>query len=192
MTKEIFINKNRIQVIVILAAGGVLLAYALFHSSSKSTIPGWEPVNASLEKAMATTNPSNPSNSTNPTNPSNPSNPSNPTNSTTAPQSHLTTNDNLLSGSTINNTTPAPSATIDPESISKEATAASMLLDLNQATQAQLETLPGIGPAKAQAIITYREQHNGFQSIEQLLKVKGIGPKMLARLSALVQVSPAQ
>ncbi len=53
-------------------------------------------------------------------------------------------------------------------------------IDLNTATAEQLMTLKGVGKKKAQAIITYREQHNGFQRIEELDEVKGIGPKLLS------------
>jgi competence protein ComEA len=53
-------------------------------------------------------------------------------------------------------------------------------IDLNTATAEQLMTLKGIGKKKAQAIISYREKHNGFQRIEELEQVKGIGPKLLS------------
>lgn len=207
MTKETALNKNRMLIFVMLAAGGALLAYALFHSSSQSTIPGWEPVNASLEKALATTNPSSSQKTNKVTSQTEPS-VSSAAASPTAQSSPLTGSNHLASGSpNDNSSTQAPSATKDPALTSKDpaststeaasaststSSAASNLLDLNQATQAQLETLPGIGPSKALAIITYREQHNGYQSVEQLLKVKGIGPKMLARISPLVQASPTK
>src|SRR5919109_2199395 len=50
------------------------------------------------------------------------------------------------------------------------------LVNLNTATVADLDTLPGIGPALAQRIISYREQHGGFRKLEDLLDVPGIGP----------------
>lgn len=52
-------------------------------------------------------------------------------------------------------------------------------LNLNQATQSELETLNGIGPSKAEAIITYREENGLFQTVEEILEVNGIGEKML-------------
>ena len=53
-------------------------------------------------------------------------------------------------------------------------------IHLNQATQDELETLNGIGPSKAQAIVDYREENGPFQSIEEVLEVSGIGEKTLA------------
>lgn len=62
------------------------------------------------------------------------------------------------------------------------------LVNLNTAAQAELETLPGVGPVTAQAIIAWREQHGGFTSIDELLEVDGIGEKTLATLSPHVTV----
>jgi competence protein ComEA len=56
------------------------------------------------------------------------------------------------------------------------------MVSLNSASKAELDSLPGIGPATAAKIIQYREEHGGFSSIEELLDVKGIGPKKLAAM----------
>lgn len=61
-------------------------------------------------------------------------------------------------------------------------------IDLNSATAAQLESLNGIGPAKAQAIIDYRTKHGPFQKVEDLEKVDGIGSKMVEKLKPMVTV----
>lgn len=61
-------------------------------------------------------------------------------------------------------------------------------LDLNTATAAQLETLPGIGPVLAARIVDYREQHGRFRSVRDLLKVAGIGPKKFASIEPHVRV----
>ena len=51
-------------------------------------------------------------------------------------------------------------------------------VNLNTATKDELVALPGIGPAKAQAIVDYRNQHGPFRNIDELRKVKGIGEKL--------------
>ena len=61
-------------------------------------------------------------------------------------------------------------------------------LDLNTATQVQLEELPGIGPTLAQAIIQEREREGGFHSVDDLRRVSGIGDARFARLRPLVTV----
>ena len=60
------------------------------------------------------------------------------------------------------------------------------LIDLNSAGAAELETLPGIGPVTAAAIIGHREQQGPFPSVESLLEVAGIGPVKLGRIAHLV------
>ena len=63
-------------------------------------------------------------------------------------------------------------------------------VNLNTATRDELVELPGIGPAKAQAILDYRAQHGGFKSVDELKDVKGIGAKRFEKLRAEVSVSP--
>ncbi len=65
-------------------------------------------------------------------------------------------------------------------------------LDLNRATAAQLETLPGIGAVKAAAILAVRETRGGFQSMEELEAVRGIGPALVAKLRPLVVLGTKQ
>ena len=62
------------------------------------------------------------------------------------------------------------------------ALAAGQQLDLNTATVEQLDQLDGVGPATAQKIVAYRQQHGGFRSVDELDQVPGIGPKRLAAL----------
>lgn len=61
-------------------------------------------------------------------------------------------------------------------------------VNINQATQSELETLNGIGPSKAEAIITYREENGLFQTVEDILEVNGIGEKMLESIQDHVVV----
>jgi len=61
-------------------------------------------------------------------------------------------------------------------------------VDLNTAGIEELDTLPGIGPITAQAIMEYREIHGPFASPEDLLQVRGIGPKKLAAILGHITV----
>lgn len=61
-------------------------------------------------------------------------------------------------------------------------------VNLNTAGPAELEALPGVGPAIAQAIVTHRDEHGDFRSIDDLLEVPGIGEAKLAQLRELVTV----
>lgn len=59
-------------------------------------------------------------------------------------------------------------------------------ININQADRAALMDLPGIGEKKAQAIMDYRDQHGPFRKESDLLKVKGIGPKMLEKMKPYI------
>lgn len=61
-------------------------------------------------------------------------------------------------------------------------------LSLNSATQAEFETLPGVGPVTAARIVAWREKHGRFSRIEELQEVDGIGPKTYAQLADLVRL----
>jgi len=61
--------------------------------------------------------------------------------------------------------------------------ATGQLVNLNTADQAQLETLPGVGPVTARAILDYRAEKGSFTSVEELLEVSGIGDATLAKVS---------
>jgi competence protein ComEA len=61
-------------------------------------------------------------------------------------------------------------------------------LDLNTATVAQLDQLPGVGPVLAQRIIDYRTQHGAFRSVDELRQVSGIGDAKFTDLKNLVRV----
>ncbi len=66
--------------------------------------------------------------------------------------------------------------------------AATTKINLNTATAEQLDTLPGVGPVTAQAILSWREENGRFTSIDDLLDVKGIGDATLGELRDLVTV----
>jgi competence protein ComEA len=66
----------------------------------------------------------------------------------------------------------------------------SELIDINTASSAELETLPGIGPTTAQKIIEYRQTNGAFVSIEDIINVSGIGPGLYERIKDLITVGP--
>jgi len=78
---------------------------------------------------------------------------------------------------------PAPVALASPSS-----SAGGGLIDLNTASLDALQEIPGVGPVIAQRIVTYREQNGGFQTVEQLLEVSGIGESTFAQMQPMVTV----
>src|SRR5450830_671123 len=64
-------------------------------------------------------------------------------------------------------------------------------VNLNTATQAELESLKNIGPVKAQAIIDYRKKNGGFKTVDELNNVPGIGDKTMQSLKSEISVSGA-
>lgn len=80
---------------------------------------------------------------------------------------------------------PSPLASQSPSGPREETTGP---LDLNRADAGALDTLPGIGPATADAIIEHRERIGGFTSVDQLLDVRGIGDAKLEQIRPLVAV----
>lgn len=62
------------------------------------------------------------------------------------------------------------------------------VVDLNTATETELDALPGVGPATARAIVEERNRRGGFHSVRDLLRIRGIGERRLAELRARLQV----
>ncbi len=63
-------------------------------------------------------------------------------------------------------------------------------VNLNTATQSELESVKGLGPAKAKAIITYRDENGNFKSVDDLDKVKGFGKASVDKLRDELTVGP--
>ncbi len=62
------------------------------------------------------------------------------------------------------------------------------ITNLNTAKLSQLQLLPGIGPKMAERVIQYRLAHGGFQSVEQIMDVKGIGPKKFEKMKPFIKI----
>jgi competence protein ComEA len=61
-------------------------------------------------------------------------------------------------------------------------------VNLNSASEAELQTLPGIGPSKAAAIMEYRTENGSFKSVEELMEISGIGEKTFEKLKESITV----
>jgi competence protein ComEA len=83
---------------------------------------------------------------------------------------------------------PAPSAAPAETSRSTPASPPT-IVDLNRATLADLDRLPGIGPVLARRIVEHRDRHGAFRTVDELLGVPGIGDRLLARLRPFVRVT---
>lgn len=83
---------------------------------------------------------------------------------------------------------PGAAGPAEPPAAPGTSAAPSVAVDLNTATVAQLDDLPGVGPVTAAAIVAWRDSHGRFTSVDQLGEVDGIGPARLARLRPLVHV----
>ena len=74
---------------------------------------------------------------------------------------------------------------------SGKKTGPSRPLDINIASETQFTSLPGVGPSTAKAIVAYRAEHGKFNAPEDLMNVKGIGPKKFEALQKFIRVIPA-
>ena len=72
----------------------------------------------------------------------------------------------------------------------KPAATAAAPLNLNTATLADLEALPGVGASTAKLIIDHRAKNGGFKKVEELMNIKGIGEKSFLKLKPLLTVAP--
>ena len=75
-----------------------------------------------------------------------------------------------------------------PQTEAAAESALTQLVDLNTADAETLQTLPGIGPAKAAAIIAYREEHGPFRIVEDITNVSGIGEGILSQIIDYITV----
>ncbi len=83
-----------------------------------------------------------------------------------------------------------PQISVEPvsPSIKSESASVAGTININNASANQLDSLPGIGPAYAKAIIEYREARGGFKTIEEIQSVKGIGPKTFEKFKDKITV----
>jgi len=85
----------------------------------------------------------------------------------------------------------APAAAA-PSAVPKAAASETRPIDINTADSAALESVPGIGKSLSQRILTFREKNGPFQSVDDLLKVQGVGEKSIQKLRPYLTVSKAK
>ena len=89
--------------------------------------------------------------------------------------------------------TPVAYMPVLPQTEAAAESAPTQLVDLNTADAETLQTWPGIGPAKAAAIIAYREEHGPFAALQDVANVPGISEKMTEKWAGLAQTgTPAE
>lgn len=81
------------------------------------------------------------------------------------------------------------SASKSESDVSVSTIAPMVLININLATPVELESLPGVGPSTAKAIVAYREKYGAFVVVEDLLKVRGIGPAKLSEIKPRARVN---
>ncbi len=217
MHKNNMFRMRKTWAAALFAIAAALLCFVLFRESREQGIEGWTPVNEALQEAIGSlasssgvegeerqaaadltagqgTDQSTGQPAVQPgQSPSQPSDdPSDPLSDQAASQSPSHGSAPPLSQPSSQ--TPSPASSGHAVEAGEEAPreAGPGTLDLNRATEAELDALPGIGPSKAKAILAHRDKIGGFRRVEQLLDVKGIGPKVFEHLSGLVHVAAAK
>ena len=94
----------------------------------------------------------------------------------------------LIAGPSASSAPAAQAPQAKAGSSSKARATAANPVNLNSASAAQLQTLPGIGASAAQRIVEYRQKNGSFKKIEELMNVKGIGEKSFLKLKPLITV----
>jgi len=81
-----------------------------------------------------------------------------------------------------------PAPAVGPAGAADTSSPGGPLVNLNTATQPELEALPEVGPVTAQSILSWRTEHGGFTSVDELLEVDGIGDATLAQITPHVTI----
>jgi competence protein ComEA len=79
-----------------------------------------------------------------------------------------------------------------PDARGAEVAGSGMSVNINTASAGELQTLPGVGEAKASAIVAYRKEHGAYRAPEDLLQVKGIGEALLQKIRPYVTLGGAK
>ncbi|MFS0727484.1 helix-hairpin-helix domain-containing protein [Paenibacillus sp. 1P07SE] len=164
-------TKEKQIAVLLLMAGGLLLLMALWLPKEEGP-PGWEPLNGQLAGTLAELEEPAPVEAAPGT--------------ATPPALQEAASQPVEETASV----AAPGHEDPPPGASSASPASDGKIDINRATAELLDTLPGIGAAKAQAIISDREQYGFFRSAEEITRVKGIGAKMLEKMKDHIVALP--
>jgi comEA protein len=106
-----------------------------------------------------------------------------------SPHAHVTWMETFQSAF---NQEPAPQEPDTQSSASPKPSKTGATVNLNTASAAELEELPGIGPATAARIVEYRQKNGNFKKVEDLMNIRGIGEKSFLKLKPLITVTPVK
>ncbi|GMK41371.1 hypothetical protein PCCS19_44270 [Paenibacillus sp. CCS19] len=189
-------SSNRLRLAIIIGCLGALLAgYGVFRMQH-GTEDSWQPLNDNLNALLSDESVSNASSESKASSgdaasvqQSAKTAPS-PT-STTAPQA-IANIEPVTETQASANSSSIETVQSTSDAVGADSAVASTdgRIDINHATAQQLDELPGIGPAKAAAIVADREANGPFRSVDDLDRVKGIGLKMIEKLRASVVALP--
>ncbi|OBZ08210.1 ComEA family DNA-binding protein [Bacillus sp. FJAT-26390] len=164
-------NKQLLFAVMFLITAVILLAFALMEPKREAD-PEWVPLNAEVESALASLDHSIEERES----------------PAAAPQNKVESASANTDGKTEENTVDEIGED-NGEAALHQAEEGSKL-DINRATAAELDDLKGIGPAKAKAIVQDRDQNGKFNSVDDLLRVKGIGEKLLQGIKESIVARP--
>ncbi|NIK77357.1 competence protein ComEA [Paenibacillus castaneae] len=185
MRKSFGLSNKQLGLALICIIGAVILLTAALFEPKRATAEEWIPLNEAVEEALIKLDKQNENIFLN----EKPN--QNSTNTSSAASE--------LMDAEPHQPTEASESVIVPDQIVETAPLAEVpaaipqddgRIDVNRASAAELVTLKGIGPAKAQAIIKEREDNGKFKSIDDLLRVKGIGKKTLSSIKDSIVARP--
>ncbi|WP_309120531.1 helix-hairpin-helix domain-containing protein [Paenibacillus sp.] len=162
------------------SVGAFLWLASVFGGAGASDASSWRDMNAEVEAWLDSSDVEAAQETANPGAPANP-----PAPAATADAGALAVEASAPPARSTEETTGAP---VELQAIERSAEG---VVDINRATLEELDALPGIGRAKAQAVIDYRESNGAFARPEDVMNVKGIGPAIFAKIRTSIVAGPA-